>query len=90
MDGTHIDVSVAPQELPWFRGWKGPTHNVLVIVNPDLKFTYVLAGREKSANDFTMSRDAISRQQPKGLKIIEGGKNKFQPLYNILVIPVKH
>lgn len=72
LDGTHVDASVPPLELPRFRGRKGPTQNVLAVVNPDLKFTYVLAGWEGSANDFTVLRDAISRPQPEGLKIIEG------------------
>ncbi|XP_039130873.1 protein ALP1-like [Dioscorea cayenensis subsp. rotundata] len=72
LDGTHVDASVPPLELPRFRGRKGPTQNVLAVVNPDLKFTYVLAGWEGSANDFTVLRDAISQPQPEGLKIIEG------------------
>ncbi|XP_039145569.1 protein ALP1-like [Dioscorea cayenensis subsp. rotundata] len=72
LDGTHVDTSLPPLELPRFRGRKGPTQNVLAVVNPDLKFTYVLVGWEGSANDFTVLRDAISRPQPEGLKIIEG------------------
>ncbi|XP_039141318.1 uncharacterized protein LOC120278650 [Dioscorea cayenensis subsp. rotundata] len=60
LDGTHIDASVPLQELPRFRGRKGPTQNVLAVVNPDLQFTYVLAGWEGSANDFTVLKDALS------------------------------
>ncbi|XP_039141264.1 uncharacterized protein LOC120278583 [Dioscorea cayenensis subsp. rotundata] len=72
LDGTHIDASIPPQEMPKFRGRKGPTQNVLAVVNPDLQFTYVLAGWEGSANDFTVLKDALARPQPKGLKLIEG------------------
>ncbi|XP_039115850.1 protein ALP1-like [Dioscorea cayenensis subsp. rotundata] len=72
LDGTHIDASVPPEEMPRFRGRKGPTQNVLVVVNPDLQFTYVLAGWEGSANDFTVLKDALARPQPEGLKLIEG------------------
>ncbi|XP_039122159.1 protein ALP1-like [Dioscorea cayenensis subsp. rotundata] len=71
-DGTHIDASVPPQAMPRFRGRKGPTQNVLAVVNPDLQFTYVLAGWEGSANDFTVLKDALERPQPEGLKLIEG------------------
>lgn len=35
-------------------------------------------GWERSENDFTILRDAISRPQPKWLKIIECGKIIFQ------------
>ncbi|XP_039119011.1 uncharacterized protein LOC120255181 [Dioscorea cayenensis subsp. rotundata] len=45
LDGTHVDVSVPTLELPHFRGQKGPMQNVLAVVNPDLRFTYVLAGK---------------------------------------------
>ncbi|XP_039128882.1 protein ALP1-like [Dioscorea cayenensis subsp. rotundata] len=72
LDGTHIDASVPIHELPHFRGRKGPTQNILAGVNPDLRFTYVLAGWEGSANDFTVLRDALSQPQPEYLKLIEG------------------
>jgi hypothetical protein len=47
-----------------------PTQNVLVVVNFDLHFTYVLAGWEGSAHDSLMLQDALSRLN--GLKIPEG------------------
>lgn len=71
LDGTHIDASVPSLELPRFHSRKGPTQNVLAVVNPNLKITYVLVGWEGSANDFTVLRDALSRPHPKGLKLIE-------------------
>ena len=51
-------------------GRKGITQNVLACCTPDMEFTYVLAGWEGSANDFTVLRDALSR--PNGLKVPEG------------------
>jgi hypothetical protein len=45
-----------------FRGRKkDPTQNVMVVVNCDLKFTYVLAGWEGSAHDATVLADAVDR-----------------------------
>ncbi|XP_039141278.1 protein ANTAGONIST OF LIKE HETEROCHROMATIN PROTEIN 1-like [Dioscorea cayenensis subsp. rotundata] len=79
LDGTHIDASISPQELPWFRGRKGPTQNVLAVVNPDLQFTYVLAGWEGSANDFTVLKDALSRPQPEGkYYLVDAGYTTMQ------------
>ncbi|KAH7653148.1 hypothetical protein IHE45_19G062400 [Dioscorea alata] len=49
----------------------GLTQNVLAVMKPDLQFTYVLAGWEGFANDFTVLRDVLSRLQPEGLKVIE-------------------
>ncbi|XP_039117478.1 protein ALP1-like [Dioscorea cayenensis subsp. rotundata] len=72
LDGTHVDASVPSNEIPRFRGRKGPTQNVLAVVNPDLQFTYVLAGWEGSANDFTVLKDVLARPHPEGLKVLEG------------------
>jgi hypothetical protein len=51
-------------------GRKGITQNVLACCTPDMEFTYVLAGWEGSANDFTVLKDAL--QRPNGLKVPEG------------------
>jgi hypothetical protein len=54
-----------------FRGRKkDPTQNVMVAVNCDLKFTYVLAGWEGSAHDATVLADAVARAD--GLSVPEG------------------
>jgi hypothetical protein len=46
-----------------FRGRKkDPTQNVMVVVNFDLKFTYVLAGWEGSAHNAHILADAIERE----------------------------
>ena len=45
-----------------FRGRKkDPTQNVMVAVDFDMKFTYVLAGWEGSAHDAHILSDAIER-----------------------------
>jgi hypothetical protein len=41
---------------------KDPTQNVMVAVDFELKFTYVLAGWKGSAHDATMMADAIERE----------------------------
>jgi len=54
-----------------FRGRKNyPTQNVLATVDFDLKFTYVLAGWEGSAHEFTILADALERDD--GLRVPEG------------------
>jgi hypothetical protein len=54
-----------------FRGRKHyQTQNVLVAVDFDLRFTYVLAGWEGSAQDSFVLQDALSH--PTGLQIPEG------------------
>ncbi|XP_059638572.1 protein ALP1-like [Cornus florida] len=51
-DGTHIPATLpASTQLP-FRGRKGyTTQNVMAVCDFDMRFTYVLAGWEGSAND---------------------------------------
>ena len=45
-----------------FRGQKdGTTQNVLVAINFDLKFTYILVGWEGSAYDSRVLNDALTR-----------------------------
>lgn len=51
-----------------FRGRKHyPTQNVLVAVDFDLKFTYILAGWEGSAHNATVLTDALERED--GLRV---------------------
>jgi hypothetical protein len=62
IDGTHIHSRVPSRMQAAFRGRKHhPTQNVLVDVDFDLKFTYVLAGWEGSAHDATILADALER-----------------------------
>jgi hypothetical protein len=54
-----------------FRGRrKDPTQNVMVAVDFDLKFTYVLAGWEGSTHDALILADAIERND--GFVVPEG------------------
>ena len=53
---------MSPEIQGRFRGCKdGTTQNVLVVINFDLEFTYVLAGWEGSAYDSRVLNDAFAR-----------------------------
>ncbi|OAY69829.1 hypothetical protein ACMD2_20112 [Ananas comosus] len=62
LDDTHIEAKVPVRIATRFRGRKGLTQNVMVAVKPDCRFTYVLAGWEGSANNFTTSQ-SINAQE---------------------------
>ena len=51
------------------------TQNVLAAVDFDLRFTYVLAGREGSAHDSLILADAL--QRPDGLKVPQGNNQSI-------------
>ena len=71
IDGTHVHASMPPEIQGRFHGRKdGTTQNVLVAINFDLKFTYVLAGQESSAHDLCVLNDAFARLG--GFSIPEG------------------
>ena len=62
IDGTHVRASVPPEIQGRFCDRKdGTTQNVLAAISFDLKFTYVLAGWEGSANDSRVLNDAFAR-----------------------------
>ena len=59
MDGTHIPCIVSVHLQALISNWKGYTsQNVLVIVDFDLKFTYLVASWEGSVHDTRVLRDA--------------------------------
>jgi hypothetical protein len=59
-----------------FRGrHKDPTQNVMIVVDFDMKFTYVLAGWEGSAHDALILANALERND--GFVVPEGKKPKF-------------
>ncbi|XP_040869235.1 uncharacterized protein [Glycine max] len=63
LDGTHIPITVSPDERPRYRNRKGDVStNVLAACGPDLRFIYVLPGWEGSAGDSRVLRDALRRQ----------------------------
>jgi hypothetical protein len=66
-----------------FRGRKkDPTQNVMVVVDFDLKFTYVLAGWEGFAHDALILSDAIERQD--GFTMPLGTLHKLQPIVHVI------
>ena len=51
---------------------KYTTQNVMVAVDFDLRFTYVLAGWEGTAHDALVLRDALEREN--GLRVPQGNR----------------
>ncbi|XP_020250850.1 uncharacterized protein LOC109828233 [Asparagus officinalis] len=73
IDGTHIPCMVYNIDQTPYRNRHGfLSQNVLAACTFDLKFIYVLAGWEGSANDARVLKDAMSR--PYGLPLPQ---NKF-------------
>ena len=65
-----------------FRGRKShPSQNVLVAVDFDLQFTYVLASWEGTAHDALVLRDALER--PNGLRVPQGNIALALAIYSI-------
>ncbi|XP_022847636.1 uncharacterized protein LOC111370173 [Olea europaea var. sylvestris] len=63
IDGTHIAAYASLEEQGKYRNRKQViSQNVLVACTFDMKFTYVLAGWERSAHDGRLLRSAILRQ----------------------------
>jgi hypothetical protein len=54
----------------------------MVVVDFDLKFTYVLAGWEGSAHDALILSDAIERQD--GFTMPQGNLHKLQPIVHLI------
>jgi hypothetical protein len=50
-----------------------PQHNILDVVDFDLRFIYVLAGWEGSTHDALILADSLERED--GLKVPQGKKN---------------
>ncbi|KAL5581285.1 hypothetical protein UlMin_013727 [Ulmus minor] len=61
IDGTHIPCIVAVNLQAAYRNRKGFTsQNILVIVDFDMKFTYIVAGWEGSVHDARVLRDVLN------------------------------
>jgi hypothetical protein len=59
---------------PSFRGRKShATHNVMAVVDFDLRFTYVMAGWEGIAHDAIVLRDAL--EHPNDLRVPQGNRS---------------
>ena len=66
-------ASVSKEMEPAFRGRKSYcSQNVMVAVDFDLRFTYVVAGWEGTAHDALILRDAL--EHPNGLRIPQGSR----------------
>ena len=69
IDSTHVPITIAEDRAPPYRNRKGTlSHNVMVVCDFDLNFTFVSCGWEGSASDVGVLRSAIS----KGFSVSEG------------------
>jgi hypothetical protein len=60
IDGTHIPISMSPNQAAPFRNRKGVlSQNVMVVCDFDLKITYVSVGWEGSATDSMILRSTM-------------------------------
>ncbi|CAO2817624.1 unnamed protein product [Amaranthus hypochondriacus] len=65
LDGTFINLKVREVDKPRYRTRKGDiTTNVFAACSVDIEFTYVLPGREGSAADSRILKDALLRTHP--------------------------
>ena len=61
LDGTHISVSLSPEDSVRYIGKSGiPTQNVLAICDFDMLFTYVSVGQPGAMHDTSVLYNAIS------------------------------
>jgi hypothetical protein len=87
LDGTHIPACVPFYMQDRFRGRKSITsQNVLAAVDFDLRFIYVLAGREGSTHDSFVLQDALSC--PNGLTIPLGRNTPLCPNLQFETSPI--
>ncbi|NP_001307819.1 uncharacterized protein [Zea mays] len=77
IDGTHVSITIAEDRAPPYRNRKGTlSHNVMVVCDFDLNFTFVSCGWEGSASDAGVLRSAISKRfsVPEGkFYLVDGG-----------------
>jgi hypothetical protein len=73
IDGTHVPISMSPNQAAPFRNRKGTlSQNVMVVCDFDLKITYVSAGWEGSATNSMVHRSAMGN--PVGKFEVPAGK----------------
>jgi hypothetical protein len=61
LDGTHIRVTLSPDEQVRYIGKTGiPTQNVLAVCDFDMRFTYVSTGQPGSMHDTSVLYNALS------------------------------
>ncbi|XP_075076512.1 uncharacterized protein LOC142163156 [Nicotiana tabacum] len=70
IDGTHIHAFISMEDQPRYRNRKRVlSQNVLAVVDFDMNFQYMLVGREGSASDSRILRNAIWERSSNKLKI---------------------
>lgn len=86
LDGTHISVSLSPEDSVRYIGKSGiPTQNVLAICDFDMLFTYVSVGQPGAMHDTSVLYNAISVDEsffphpPKGKHVCINS-------YNLLIV----
>jgi hypothetical protein len=73
IDGTHVRAFVSKDMETSFRGRKSHcTQNIMVAVDFDLRFMYVLAGWEGTTHDALVLQDALEREN--GLRVPHGNR----------------
>ncbi|XP_042067424.1 uncharacterized protein LOC121810744 [Salvia splendens] len=71
LDGTYINIQVPSVDKPRYRSRKGQIcTNTLAACDRSMRFVYVLAGWEGSAEDARVLRDAVNREN--GFKVPRG------------------
>ncbi|KAG5035357.1 hypothetical protein JHK87_010267 [Glycine soja] len=75
LDGTHIPVTVSPDERPIYRNRKGDVStNVLAACGPDLRFIYVLPGWEESVGNSQVKKVTLTSMESSNAEMT--GKRK--------------
>jgi hypothetical protein len=64
LDGTHIHVSLSPEQQVRYIGKTGiPTQNVLAVCDFDMCFTYVATGQPGAMHDTSVLYNALSADE---------------------------
>lgn len=64
IDGTHVDAHIPVNEQIPYRGRKvQPTQNIMCVCSFDMRFTYVMAGWEGTANDARVLLETITKPE---------------------------
>lgn len=77
IDGTHVPITISGEKAAPFRNRKGTlSHNVMVVCDFDLNFTFISCGWEGSATDAKVLRSALNSgfHVPSGkFYLVDGG-----------------
>lgn len=77
IDGTHVPITISGEKAAPFRNRKGTlSHNVMVVCDFDLNFTFISCGWEGSATDAKVLRSALNsgfHVPPGKFYLVDGG-----------------